>query len=153
MPQPTQPDGHPTKLEEAERIERTIELIVRSPKTTTVVKIIRDEFRVAESTAYDYLKKAREQMLEDSRADRQKLIAEGIALYRSVYADPKTRASDRLKAFEGLRKMLGLDAPTRQHIEVTALDKYSEAELKELAEKVGLKDDGESPKVEVRHGE
>jgi hypothetical protein len=133
-----QPNGQATNIQQTERVERAIELISSNPKTTAIIKVLQAEFRVAERTAYLILQKARKQMMQDSKEDRQAWIAKGVAFYVSIITDVEQRTADRIKAFEGLRKLLGLDAPIRQQVEMSGADKYTDAELIEFARAAGI---------------
>jgi hypothetical protein len=152
-PDSNQPTRHADSLEKEQRIERAVELIVRVGKVSQIIGTLEREFGIQRTQAYEYLRWARERIKDDALRARQEHVAELVGYYKAVMTAEGTRTGDKLRAAQGLRQLLGLDAPTKQQIEVTALDKYSEAELKELAEKVGLKGDPESPNVEVPYRE
>lgn len=106
---------HATRLEEERRVDRMMQLLARN-RTPDAISHFMEEFGLGSAVAYDYEKKARTRITEEARAERQAVIAELINFYRNIITGPSVRTQDRLKAAEGFRKLLGLDAPVRAEI-------------------------------------
>lgn len=69
------------------------------------------EYGISSRTVERYLRRAREQMVEETGQPKDVLRAESVEFYRTVCQDSDAEDRDRIKARERIDKVLGLEAP------------------------------------------
>jgi hypothetical protein len=129
-----------TQLEKEDRIQYMAQLISRQHHPSAL-KVFAERYKVTLKQAYEYLNWAKEK-LNGALKDRYGEIAvEAYRFYRSICKDPELPLKFKFQAYAALRQLAGTDAPQHQRIEISSLERYSDAELEQLATKMGLSAD------------
>jgi hypothetical protein len=97
----------------AEVISFARRLLVAGAQRKDIVAALCRTHRIHKSAAYNYLKRARAQLLEQSGQPREVHVALVLAGLYEVIRDPRTSPRVRLLAFRMLIDLLGLAAPRR----------------------------------------
>lgn len=114
------PGRRPTNDEQAERIEFCRERLLRHLPKFSMKKQFRERFgeEIAANTFEGYLGRARQQLLAELARTKEDMRASSLAFYQSVIGDDTTVRKDQIKAQERIDKLLGLEAPAEQNINV-----------------------------------
>ena len=104
-----------SRIETATRVETVRQLILSGVESTRIVQQVSAQWKVTERQGWNYMAKARELILDVSVPSREYLLAEHIAVRRSI-RERARQAKDlqaELRAAQDEAKLFGLYAPER----------------------------------------
>jgi len=96
-----------------ERVDFTESLMASGLRKYEIKQKLREKYNVEFRTAERYMARARERILAGLRETRDDYRADAIAFYRSVIANAEAPVKDKIRAQEGLSRLLGLNAPLK----------------------------------------
>lgn len=107
-----------TRLEFQNRVAVAYALLAQSERETDIVKLFQERFDVAVSTAYKYIERARQQIIDDAEHTRSEILAQHLALRNSIIKNAMNESDYALalRTSESIIKTLGYDAPKRAEI-------------------------------------
>lgn len=97
--------------EHSKRVEHAAHLVGRGLPLTTVARELNKEYGAAPEEASALIAQGRELLVKWHGQGHEQHAIEAAAFYRSMLQDPGASAGDRLRAWERLDSLLGLDAP------------------------------------------
>lgn len=103
----------PTAKEHLKRVRQVADLLAQGWRTSQITEAICKEYGVHWNTVTNYLRQARELLLESEGKDRRQARGEAIGFYESIIRDPGASRRDKIKARERLDEIYGIDAPRR----------------------------------------
>jgi hypothetical protein len=123
--------GRFTVKERRAIILHTFKLLRNLINPTEVAKVIVARYMVSDSSAWRYIRQAREYAAARFAGNKDLLRGEFGAFYLSLAADENNRTADRIAAAERVCKLYGLYAPER--IVSASLNADAEADAEALA--------------------
>jgi hypothetical protein len=117
------------KLEHAKRVETVRQLILSGTEAARIVQTAAETWKIKDRQTWNYIKQARAQIQAATLPSREYLLAEHVAVRRSI-RERARQAKDlraELAAAQDEAKLFGLYAPTQ--IEVDDLREKSDSEL------------------------
>lgn len=122
---------------------------------TRTVEHFANRFPISRRTVENYLRRARERLLNDSGRPVEEHRAESLAFYREVSTNPEADIKDRIKARERIDKLLCLEVQAKESrgtivVNVTAeqISQMSDDELDALERRLVGEDQAGAPRSE-----
>jgi len=110
------PSANPGRTPDDEiegRIVVTVALLAQGVRKSQIKRILASKFSVSARTCENYLARAREQLLEEVREERDEQRSLSLALYRSIISNPNSTMKDKILAQQRIDRLLGLEAPIK----------------------------------------
>lgn len=119
MPKARKPVGQTPPEELERRILLVADLLAQGVRKGEIKRRVREQIAdVSHVTIERYISRAREILRDDILATTEEHLAESIAYYRGVLADPKARVDQRLAARARMDRLLGLEHLATQRVQV-----------------------------------
>ena len=78
-----------------------------------IVEIFRQEFGIKTCMAFNYIRRARNEIMKRAGKTKEEFRADSLWHYMKIVNDPKASNKDKISALARRDSILGLDAPTR----------------------------------------
>jgi hypothetical protein len=115
----TKPTGEkPTHEEYERRIEIAQQMLGQLTPKHLIKQYFNRQYGVSARTTEGYLARARARALEVAGETKQNLVAQSLALYRSVIASQKSSMGEKLTAQAHIDRLMGLSAVQRVEVDV-----------------------------------
>lgn len=108
----------PTQEEIEKRIDICVQYLGRKTPKSVIKQRLNVLYGVGPRTVEAYLSRARKKIMQAVGRTRADLVADSVATYTAIIADPDTSASDRIRAQERIDKVLGLEAAFKVDVSI-----------------------------------